>query len=306
MTATWVDVTAPEVAHDIHDRMMDAPPVVSLGVPQLDKAMMTWGQGKGIPRGTYVIVGGASNIGKTQYGLALLMEAAKVGERAGLVSLDMKRRDALLRLHAAMVADIPGSHWRPDRWRPEYEGALVEGLRRWRMGSPGGIGIVAPPVGDLDLVKTTIVDGVDAGCSFFVVDHLQKIRVGGYSDGQISARAEVVSETLDNLADTYDVTVVGLSQLNREATKQRDRSPRKEDLWGGTAMESNAAVVVMLDHSRYARDPQHHHIGRTYVLLDKNQMGPKGFDVPVLWDHRRLKIREALPDELGEWPGAAK
>lgn len=303
--ADWLEVSSNEAARLIHDLMMDPPAIVSTGLATVDRAQMTWGCQKGIPRGTYVIVGGASNVGKTQFGLHLARMAANAGEKAGVVSLDMKERDAMLRIHQALCqhGGIPKDAWRPDRWKPEYEQELRESLRRWRLSINGSLALNAIAVGDLGMVVTALQEGIDAGGTFFVVDHMQKIRVSGTSDGQIAARAEIVSETLDNLADRNDVTIVGLSQLNREAAKQRDRTPTMADLWGGTAMESNSSLVLLLDHSRYDRDPMKAHLGRTWVLLDKNTNGPKGFEVPVEVNHRTLGFREAEPDELGQWPG---
>lgn len=299
----WIDVTSKEAVWRIHDRMVKPVPVVSLGLRDLDRAMMTWGMGKGLPRGTYMIVGGASNIGKTQYGLHLLKNAAQCGERAGLVSLDMKGDDALLRIHQSLVGSIPRDSWRPDRWKEGYEVELEEGLRQWRLSVEGDIGIWATSnQGDLDWVRYSLEQGIEAGATYFVVDHLQKVRVSGFRDSEIHARAEVVSETLDRMTDEFGVTIVGLSQLNREASKQRDRRPQMSDLWGGTAMESNAQVVILLDHSRYERDPKQHYLGKTWLLLDKNQMGPKAIEVPVEWNHITLELREAEPDELDQWP----
>lgn len=297
----WLDVTSGMAASATHERMAKPVPVVPTGLRAIDRAMMSWGQGKGIPRGTYMIVGGASNVGKTQWGLQMARNAATTGEKAGVVSLDMKEKDALLRIHQAVVKDIPSNAWRPDRWTPEYERTLRDGLVKWRRSIKGDLGIYAVPVGDLQWVRQSIQQGIDAGVTFFVVDHLQKIRVEGLSNP--FDRAEIISETLDNFCDAHDVTIVGLSQLNREASRDRQRKPIMQDLLGGTSLESNAQVVIMLDHSRYERDAEQHHIGRTWIMLDKNQMGPKAFEVAVEINHATLEYREAEPDEIRYWPG---
>lgn len=298
----WLDVTSGAAATETHERMANPVAVVPTGLTAIDRAMMSWGQGRGIPRGTYMLVGGASNVGKTQWGLQMARNAAAVGEKAGVVSLDMKKQDALLRIHQALVSEIPSRDWRPDRWKPEYEQALRDGLVRWRRSITGDLGIYAIAVGDLGWVKESLQRGIDAGVTFFVVDHLQKIRVQGIANP--FDRAELISETLDNFCDEYAVTIVGLSQLNREASRDRQRKPIMQDLLGGTSLESNAQVVIMLDHSRYERDPIHHHLGRTWVMLDKNQMGPKNFEVAVEVNHATLEYREAQPDEMRDWPGS--
>lgn len=297
---TWLDITSSKAASATHGRMSNPVPIVPTGLRAIDRAFLSWGQGKGIPRGTYGIIGGASNIGKTQFGLRMTINAAHCDEKAGLISLDMKEKDALLRIHQAVVPSIPNNRWRPDRWDSSFETQLRDGLAKWRASIKGDLGIYAVPVGDLDWVKQSVEEGIAAGVTFFVVDHLQKIRVPGIRSP--ADRAEVISETLDNYCDEHDVTILGLSQLNREASRDRSRSPIMQDLLGGTSLESNAQVVIMLDHARYARDEQHHHLGKTFVMLDKNQMGPKNFDVAVEVNHATLEYREAMDDEMHHWP----
>lgn len=297
---SWLDVTSGVAATATHERMSNPVPIVPTGLKAIDKAFLSWGQAKGIPRGTYGIVGGASNAGKTQFGLRMAINAASAGERAGLVSLDMKEKDALLRIHQAVVPSIDGNRWRPDLWDASLEAELRDGLVGWRESIDGDLGIDAVPVGDLNWVRESIEKGIEAGVTFFVVDHLQKIRVEGVRGP--ADRAELISEALDNYCDEHDVTILGLSQLNREASRDRNRSPIMQDLLGGTSLESNAQIVIMLDHARYARDERHHHLGRTFVMLDKNQMGPKNFDVAVEVNHATLGYREALDDEMHRWP----
>ncbi len=57
----------------------------------------------------------------------------------------------------------------------------------------------------------------------------------------------------------------------------------------------------MLDHSRVEMDRDNHHIIRTFMLLEKNQMGPKNLSVPIEIDLSELHIREARPDEEHLW-----
>lgn len=304
MNPGWLDITSDVAVDEVHGRMVKPSVTVPTGLPSIDRALWGFGDRRGIPRGTYLIVGGASNIGKTQYGLHMLRQAADKGLKAGMISLDMKERNAIMRLHQAIAGTrIPFTDWIPSRWTPEYRHVLQTALREWRMSrTAGDIAIYTGGGKTIDWVAKMIREGVDSGAEFFVVDHLQKILVEGYRGDAVAARAEIVSDTMDSLADELDVTICALSQLNRLATRERDRKPTMQDLLGGTALESNSELVFVLDHSRYERDPVKHHIGRTWVLFEKSQMGPKGFEVPVEWNHATLELREAQDDELHRWP----
>lgn len=303
----WLDVTDNEAAHGIHDRMTDKPAVVPTGLSSIDQAMWLWGDRRGIPRGTYMILGGASNVGKTQGGLWLAKQAANAGEKAAFLSLDMKKQDAIARIHQALtVGVIPWQDWIPSRWKPEYETVLKDAIRSYRLGIDGAIGIHSGGGRTLDWVDALIREAVEIGATFFVVDHVQKIKVTGAGADDVRGRAEITSERLDDLCDEYDITICALSQLNRLASRETDRRPTMADLWGGMAMEANSAVVIMLDHSRYERDEKLPYIGRTYWLLDKNQTGPKNIEVPVEVNHATLGFREANEDELSLWPETRK
>ena len=306
----WLDIMSTAAVNMLADRMERPGLVTPTGLPSIDKLMYLWGDQRGIPQGSYVIIGGASNIGKTQMGLWLLKQAHRTGQQACMVSLDMKTRDVIARfLQSMAVQSIPRSEWLASKWKPEYRARLQEAVERYSLdgGVRGGISVYHGNYPDLDDVAGIIREATGwlvQSATFFVIDHLQKIRVNGVRD--TFDRVEAVSETLDALADELDVTIVGLSQLNRMASREPDRRPTMFDLWGGTAMESNAAIVIMLDHSRYEMDSAKHYLGRTYVLLEKNQMGPKNREVPVLWNHADLTIAEALPDEEKDWPGQKK
>lgn len=300
----WLDISSTEAAGLIHERMMAPGPIVPTGLHDVDRACWGFGDRKGIPQGTYMIVGGASNIGKTQFGLNLARRAANEGLRVGILSLDMKVRNAIMRLHQAIAGEfIPHGDWLPSRWSAENQRILEDALRNWRLSREAGdIAVYMGGGKTVDDVRAMLMEGVDAGATFFVVDHLQKIQVTGIGGDSVATRAEIVSDAMNDFAEEHDVTICALSQLNRMATRERDRQPTMADLLGGTSLESNSELILVLDHSRYQRDPRHHHIGRTFVLLEKNQFGPKGFAIPVEVDHAKLRYRQADPDEEHKWP----
>ena len=308
----WLDIASDAAIERIHQAMLRPGALTPAGIPSIDRNLFLWGDRKGIPQGTYVLIGGSSNAGKTLLGLHLLRKAAESHQRAGLISLDMKHRDALARMHQGLSQMVPSSQWRPSRWTDANRQHLAGDVRSWseklRLDEDdrgGGIAIHLECSRDIDAVAACISEGRDAGATFFVVDHLQKIRVQRLR-GDVFASADYVSETLDDLVDQLNVTIVGLSQLNRQASRETDRKPTMYDLHGGTSMESNAGLVIMIDHSRYATDPQRYNLVRTFLILAKNQMGPKNIELPVVVDTAQLSVLEGLPSEEHLWPGNGK
>lgn len=299
-----------EAADRISMAMLQAGPVTPTGLPTVDRANFLWGDRRGIPLGSYVLIGAASNTGKTLFGIHMLKQAARSGQKAGFISLDMKNRDALARLHQSIATEIGWQNWLPSKWRAEYVATLANALREFRRqlhkdtlvgGYEGGILLHEDRSRALAKVEARIREGADQGVTFFVVDHMQKVRVAS-ARGDVYTSAQVVSETMDDLVDELGVTIVGLSQLNRRASSERDRRPTMFDLHGGTDMESNAFVVIMLDHSRFQMDPDRHHLLRLWAVLEKNQAGPKALEVPIMVNAAELSVTEALDDEVKDWP----
>lgn len=298
MTWDWKPAYDEGTALDFGAQLIDGTPVVPTGLPSIDSNLFYWGNREGIPRGEYIVVGGASNSGKTQAGIFLAKQAAAREELAAFVSLEMRRVDLLLRLYQSLV-DIDPMEWMPKNWTPANAQVLAEAAKGWGFGN-----LIVNDKGSkfLHEILAEMRHLVDEGVTWFTVDHLQRVKVQGYSANDIVSRTEIAGEAFADFAFDNDVTVCCLSQLNAAAARDKTRSPDMYDLYGGTHVYGNASLCLICDHSRYQRVWDAPHRAMTFINFSKNRMGPKGFDVPVLWDHASLSLREALPDEVHEWP----
>lgn len=301
MSWDWKGLYDPTSVGELATRLHQRVPVVPFGIPSLDSHLWYWGDRKGIPRGEYVILAGASNSGKTQLGLFMLKQAAAAGERAAILSLEMQREDLLLRLYQGM-ADIAPKEWSPTNWTAEHTRRLEAAVRQHGESVGGEIMVNGGYTADLKSILAEIQAGIDQGVTFFVLDHLQLIRVDGYGADKVTSRVEIAGEALRRIAFENRITLCALSQLTIGASRDRTQSPDMYSLWGGMAVGSNASIVVLCDHTLYERVEGKPHQARTWLNLSKNRMGPKGLTVPVLWDHARLKLYEAQPHEERLWP----
>ena len=91
--------------------------------------------------------------------------------------------------------------------------------------------------------------------------------------------------------------IVICSQFNR-ATSSVMETPRSTSLFGGHSIESHADVICLLDHSRYQREAN---LAKTWCCITKNRHGPC-LEIPVEWDYKTLRQREADPSEEALWP----
>lgn len=278
---------------------------ISTGIPKWDAVCDETG-GKGLGDWWYIVLGGASNAGKTRLAMHLLRVAASQGRSPGLISLETPRR-GIQRSIYSQLTDFGYFDLLPHKFAPGWEGKtdrLASQINEWRMDSPDlearMVVLQHARKPTLDEIMRDVRQLKHEGCDLIMVDHMQLVRS---ASNEIAQAATEVSEALREFAHESGVAIIGLSQLNRTASSQRDRCPTMHDLWGGTGMESNANQVMLVDHSRQSiPDARYPHILRTYLYLDKNREGPARVLIPVEVNFKTGVWREADPHEEDEWP----
>jgi replicative DNA helicase len=300
MTTDRIEVYTEKAAAIVDVRMRQPVHTVPTGLPDIDKAFRLWGDRKGIPRGSYVIIGGASSAGKTRFGLWLMKNAVAAGESAELISMEMPQ-DELLIAQMQGIGGLEYNDWLPSQWTEGHGDRLMTAVGQRRASSGATLNLCSL-VGRSQLgnVMDALEEGRANGCTFFVVDHLQLVKMDRVRD--MLDRVEIVSETLREWAFSNRVTVVGLSQLKRSASENYFQTPSIHDLWGGTSMESNASIILMLDHTRLEWDEQRNHILRYWLMLGKSRIGPDKFGVPVEVDFAKNTYRQMMQDEEYNFP----
>ena len=308
MSWTYTDVLTKRAAIDYGSALMgQRPRPLTTGIDAWDGACDETG-GLGLGDWWYVVLGGASNAGKTQLMMYLARRAAESGLLPGIITMEVPRRGLQRRLYSNLT-DFSYYDFLPHHWeqgepavKTMHLGEQIAGYRQ--MGEDERSVIVAeqdaPP--SLDDIMRACEELAEAGCGCIFLDHLQLIKAPA---DQVADRATEISEALRWFAHGKKRLVVALSQLNRLASRERQRRPTMHDLLGGTSIESNSNQVLLLDHSQQERDALHPHLMRTWLYLDKNREGPNRLLIPVEVNFRTGVWREAAPDELHRWPGGA-
>ena len=271
---------------------------LATGIPSWDRACVGTG-GRGLAHWWYVVIGGASNVGKTQFLWHLLRQAWEQDMNPGLITMEVPltgvQRSVYSRITSYGYNDLLPSEWADDgadrtedlsRQVREYAGTHKALLVAEHDGSP-----------TLDQIVQMCYDLKATGCGVIGLDHLQLIR----GHGDTADLATEVSEELRRFAHREKILVIALSQLNRVAARERSLPPIAQSLWGGTAMESNANQVMLIDHSLVIRDMDHPTKMRTRLILDKNREGPNRVEINVEADFATGVWREGFPDEEDLW-----
>jgi replicative DNA helicase len=123
-----------------------------------------------------------------------------------------------------------------------------------------------------------------------VIDHLQLMKGVGRFDSRHHELSEI-SHALKHLAAQLDITVVLISQLNRECEKDA-RQPRLADLKETGSLEEDADVVLFVHRpEQYKRnDPSLK--GKAEFIIGKQRNGPTGKRA-MLFQHGYQRFVEA-------------
>lgn len=278
------DVPAPDVAFDaealewLAADPADDPARIPLPYMDLDRLL------GGLRPGQLVIVGARPAIGKSVVALDIARHAAlRAGAPTYVASLEMSRRDLLLRLAAAegripldrlVNRNLDDGHWE--------QLAKV----RQKLADHPHLFIDDNPNVSLGSLRAALRRMARQPCGparLVVIDYLQLMQARGNAENRQVAVAEL-SRELKLLAKEMDVPVVVLSQLNRASEQRTDKRPGSADLRESGALEQDADVVVLL-HREDAYDKESPRAGEMELIVAKQRSGPTSTVTVVFQGH---------------------
>lgn len=224
--------------------------------------------------GNVIVVAGRPSTGKTEFGCAWALNAARnEGKNVLFMSQEMTKEEIMDRF-VAITANIS-----PDELEEPTKLSKKDSLG-WSL-----VGKALTDIEDLGLTiqdepsltipklrsvikETEVMTGRKV--DIVVLDYVQLM-----VDNSISDRIRMVAEIsmqLKKLAKDLNLVLIELAQLNRKPEDER-REPRKSDLADSGQIEKDADKVILL-HRDYEDDTPNQ--GLTKIILDKNRQGKKG------------------------------
>ena len=194
----------------------------------------------GFRPGELIVVAARPKMGKTAFALNVACHIAR-GKQVAVLSMEMPATQLHDR-NLATVGRIPLQHLLEpsrlleDEWtRLSTAMEIMEGMGLW-LDDEGGLRL-------LDVRMKAKQVKRKSGLDVLVVDYLQLME--GTGDNR-NAQIEGITRGLKALAKELDITIVLLSQLNRELERRPNKRPQPSDLRDSGAIEQDADVVMFL------------------------------------------------------------
>lgn len=294
-----VDLTAPAVVERHFEKQTEPVRAVPTPLGKWNRQCRDEGGGEGLAYGWHIGIGGATGKGKSLLAENIGATALRSAQPVGFVSFEMSKSQLATRLYA-IATETPVRHLeRGDSFSQRAAEKVSERLPELCRGG-AGFHTNDRPLRDIhEAVDLMHYWREEHLVRLFIVDYLQ---LAAPRDAESEYQAvSYVSRLVRQFAVETDSVTIGLSQLNRSTSANRSESPIVEGLKSTSSLEQDSDQVLLLDHSRYERQRgPNTDKAKTFLLLAKNRHGATG-EIPVEWDYRTLRIRQALPDEEGEW-----
>ena len=252
---------------------------VTTGIPSLDAL------GCGHRPGELCLVAGRPSHGKTSFALHLAKAAATDGVPVWFASLEMSKEALSLRLLSS-DSGLSFSALRSGSVSPDQYKDIAKSLQRLSalpitIDDHGGIG-----VGDL---RRAMIGSE----GILIVDYLQLVRPPTGTRGQNRVHeVGAISRALKAIAQDCKVTVIALSQLNRQADQQL--VPSLSQLRDSGELEQDCDVCLLISRPSLMQDDQLP--DRCVVRVAKHRNGPLG-SVELVFDGARQSFRERQPGD---------
>lgn len=224
------------------DRLQDiadgkVQPGIPTQIPTLDQML-----GGGLKPGKQIIIAARPSVGKSSLAQQLCLNVAQQGHAAAMFSMEMGGPEltdrAMANLGRVRLDAIGNGRLDDGEWSRVSE--AVESMR--------GLGLYfddQPAMTLGDIVSKARALKRKSDLKLLAIDYLQ-LCAGAKAGDSRHHQIEAISRGLKALAKQLDITIVTLSQLNREVEKRTSGRPVLSDLKESGAIEEDADVVLML------------------------------------------------------------
>ena len=275
-------LTVPELHKELLEYMQSKEDYIKTGLPKLDKNLL-------VSKGDYIIVGGRPSSGKT----ALTSQfALNISKKYKVVYFSLETSP--LKLWMRMVSNGSGVELRDLKTKAIMSNCYPKTNEAWKnineftvnTAENNSLTIVSAAGFTVNQIKSK---ALQLNADVIFIDYLTLIKDSGKNAYE---RATKISTDLHTLAQSEDITIFALAQLNRQAAGE-DKKPSMSDLRESGQIEQDADAIMLLSGKRDTDTGIY--ADRTLCLV-KNKEGETGeIDLIFRGDYQKFEEKELAP-----------
>lgn len=220
----------------------------------------------GFGRGSLVVIGARSSMGKSAFAGNLLLQMSSAGKKILMINLEMSNQEMACRL-IAMNSQKSIRSMQEAEFYSEFEKIkpfpiLYMDNKRKMMHS------------DFSFILETIYSAIQKKkIDMVIVDYLQLIHIPKSNENR-NLELENMTSKLKAVALQYQIPILCVSQLNRLVESRNDKRPMLSDLRDSGSIEQCADMVMLLYRDDYYHPEKNKGIAECIVA--KNRHGNTG------------------------------
>ena len=242
-----------------------------VGIPTGFKALD--GLLSGFQKSDLVVFAGRPGMGKTSWILTVALNAARLGLRVAIFTMEMGVEQMVQRL-LSMETGIRITQLRTADISPREQTRLTEAIGR----------VSALPLFIDDTPSITPTDmrtkcrrlQHEYGLDIVMVDYMQLMSAGSAYENNRVQEISYISRSLKELARELNVCVLSTAQLSRAVEQRQDKRPQLSDLRESGTIEQDADAVMFLYRDEVYNPDTTEFPNQAEVILSKHRHGPTG------------------------------
>ncbi len=195
----------------------------------------------GFQRSDLLIFAGRPGMGKTSFMLSVVLNAARMGGRIAIFTMEMGVEQIIQRL-ISMETGINMQNLRLGQVTPQEESRLIEAMGRL---SKFQVFIDdTPALTPLQLRTKTRRMARETGVDLIIVDYMQLMNAGGMYENNRVQEISYISRNLKELAREMNVPLLSAAQLSRAVEQRQDKRPQLSDLRESGCLAGDTLVYL--------------------------------------------------------------
>lgn len=226
----------------------------------------------GLQKSDLLVFAGRPGMGKTSFLLSMALNAARLGARIAIFTLEMGIEQIVQRI-VSMETGINTQKLRLGQLTQQEWSRFIQAS-----GSLSSLKIYiddTPAINPLQMRSKCRRLAREHGLDLVILDYMQLMNAGGAFENNRVQEISYISRSLKELARELNVPLLSAAQLSRAVEQRQDKRPQLSDLRESGSIEQDSDVVIFLYRDEVYNEASEFP-NQAEVIIAKHRNGPTG------------------------------